>query len=106
MVKEALMKIQQAEEDARLLAQKAGETIAAQLAHSRKLAEEIVEKAENESRAQAKLLLAQARKESEKLVAEMRENAGREKEKLRAKAQQRMNQAILLIKERFVARWQ
>jgi vacuolar-type H+-ATPase subunit H len=106
MVKEALERIQHAEEQARLSAQKAREEAAADLLEAGREADQIVRQAEAQTRQQAKTILAQAQKEGEKVAGEIQKKTRTETEKLRELAEQNRAAAIQVIKERFTAQWQ
>ena len=106
MVRESLERIQQSEQEARTLLQKAKEEGSADLARAAKEAEELVKKAETQSREQAKETVARAKREGEGRASEISQKAGSEIEKLRAQAKKKKRDAIHLIREKFSAQWQ
>ena len=106
MVKQALERIQQTEEEARVIVEAARKEVASDLLQANEDAEAIVKEAEAEAREQSKAILAEAEKESQDLSRQIRDMADKETSELRQNAQQRSGEAIRLIKERFVGQWQ
>lgn len=106
MVKEALEKIQEAEQHALQAVEAAKEAVAGDLLEAGKEAEEIVRKAEAASREQARTLLSESRQQGGGAAREQKQETQAVLENLRQQAQANKAKAIQRIRETFTSQWQ